>query len=58
MLAGNMGDGAVRVLKANGIEVVRGASGNARAVVDAFLAGAVKDSGEGCHEHGAHDCAH
>ncbi len=58
MLAGNMGDGAVRVLKANGIEVVRGASGNARAVVDAWLAGSVKDSSEGCHEHGAHDCAH
>ena len=58
MLAGNMGDGAVRVLKANGIEVIRGASGKARTVVESWLAGAVKDSGEGCHEHEGHDCAH
>lgn len=58
MLAGNMGDGAVRVLKANGIEVIRGASGKVRSVVEAWLAGSVKDSGEGCHEHGDHGCAH
>jgi len=58
MLAGNMGEGAVRVLKANGIDVVRGASGEARAVVDAWLAGSVKDSGVGCSEHAGHDCAH
>lgn len=58
MLAGNMGEGAVRVLKANGIEVVRGASGQARAVVDAWLAGSVKDSGVGCTAHEGHDCSH
>ncbi|HAP44188.1 MAG TPA: hypothetical protein DD477_13810 [Spirochaetaceae bacterium] len=58
MLAGNMGDGAVRVLKANGIEVVRGTSGTARAVVEAWLAGTLQDSGIGCKEHGDHDCAH
>lgn len=58
MLAGNMGDGAVRVLKANGIEVVRGTSGEVRAVVEAWISGAVRDSGEGFHEHGQHDCAH
>ena len=58
MLAGNMGEGAVRILKSNGIDVVRGASGKARDVVDAWLAGSVKDSGEGCKEQGDHDCAH
>ena len=58
MLAGNMGEGAVRVLKANGIDVVRGASGDARSVVDAWLAGSVKDSGVGCAEHAGHDCSH
>jgi predicted DNA-binding protein (UPF0251 family)/predicted Fe-Mo cluster-binding NifX family protein len=57
MLAGNMGEGAVRVLKANGIDVVRGASGDATAVVEAWLKGKVADSGVGCAEHG-HDCAH
>lgn len=58
MLAGNMGDGAVRVLKANGIEVIRGASGNARSVVEAWLAGSLKDSGSACAEHAGHDCSH
>lgn len=60
MLAGNMGEGAVKVLKANGIEVIRGASGPVRAVVEAWLAGSVADSGVGCVEHGdaGHQCAH
>lgn len=58
MLAGNMGDGAVRVLKAKGIDVVRGASGQAQKVVEEWLAGRVSDSGEGCAEHGAHGCSH
>lgn len=58
MLAGNMGDGVVRVLKARGIEVVRGASGKTRSVVEAWLAGTLADSGDGCREHGEHTCAH
>ncbi|MDX9897911.1 MAG: NifB/NifX family molybdenum-iron cluster-binding protein, partial [Spirochaetia bacterium] len=57
MLAGNMGEGAVRVLKANGIDVIRGATGSARSVVESWLAGAIKDSGVGCAEHGGHDCS-
>jgi predicted DNA-binding protein (UPF0251 family)/predicted Fe-Mo cluster-binding NifX family protein len=58
MIAGNMGEGAVRVLKANGIDVVRGAAGPVKTVVEAYLAGAVKDSGVGCAEHAGHDCQH
>jgi predicted Fe-Mo cluster-binding NifX family protein len=52
-----MGEGAVRVLKANGIDVIRGATGSARSVVESWLAGAIKDSGVGCAEHGGHDCS-
>ena len=48
MLAGNIGNGALNVLKSNGIEVVRGCSGN----ID-DLAGEVKDNGEACSHH---DC--
>lgn len=58
MIAGNMGEGAVRVLKANGIDVIRGAAGPVKAVVEAYLAGAVQDSGVGCAEHSGHDCQH
>jgi predicted DNA-binding protein (UPF0251 family)/predicted Fe-Mo cluster-binding NifX family protein len=59
LVAGNMGDGAVRVLASHGMTVVRGASGNARAAAEGFLAGAVKDSGMGCAGHGNdHECSH
>lgn len=61
MLAGNMGDGAVRVLSGQGIETVRGCEGEVRAVAEAWLAGKIRDSGESCASHGAghsHDGAH
>ncbi len=58
MLAGNIGDGAIRILKAHGIDVIRGASGNVRSVVEQWIAGTLKDSGETCHEHGEYECHH
>ncbi len=60
LVAGNMGDGAVRVLGLHGIAVVRGASGNARAAAEAFAKGSLGDSGVGCAGHGepGHVCTH
>lgn len=56
ILAGNMGNGAVNKLKANGIEVIRGCSGSARKVAESWIAGNVDDSGVGCESHeGCHD---
>lgn len=57
MLAGNMGQGAVNILGANGIQVLRGCSGHVRAITEEWLAGGLKDSGTACaqHEHGCHD---
>ena len=54
LLAGNMGQGAVNVLGSNGIQVMRGCSGNVRAVAQGWLSGTLKDSGLACmaHEHG------
>ena len=57
MLAGNMGDGAVNVLKNSGIDVLRGCSGNIDDVVTAWLAGELQDSGVICQEH-EHECHH
>ncbi len=56
MLAGNIGNGALNVLQGNGIDVVRGCSGNVEELVAAYLAGNVKDNGELCshHECGSH----
>jgi predicted Fe-Mo cluster-binding NifX family protein len=61
MVAGNMGEGAVRVLGSNGITVIRGASGDARQAVQAFVNGTLADSGLGCAGHSGeagHECAH
>jgi predicted DNA-binding protein (UPF0251 family)/predicted Fe-Mo cluster-binding NifX family protein len=58
LVAGNMGEGAVRVLGAQGIKVVRGASGDPKSAALAFLNGTITDSGQGCSGHGApgHEC--
>ncbi|SHJ63531.1 Predicted Fe-Mo cluster-binding protein, NifX family [Clostridium cavendishii DSM 21758] len=57
MLAGNMGEGAVRVLNRAGIEVLRGCSGDIKSVALNWLNGSLVDSGDSCHAHG-HDCQH
>ena len=53
MLAGNMGQGALRVLTEHGIRVIRGCSGPTDALVEQFLAGEIEDSGSACDHH---DC--
>jgi len=55
MLAGNMGEGAVRVLNNSGIEVFRGCSGDVKSVALKWLEGAVTDSGDSCREHDCHN---
>ena len=55
MLAGNMGDGAVRVLNNSGIEVLRGCSGDVKTTALNWLEGSLKDSGDSCHEHECHN---
>lgn len=51
MLAGNMGEGAKNVLEAQHIRVIRGCTGDVKILVQAYLAGMVKDSGVGCAGH-------
>ena len=60
LVGGNMGEGAVRVLGSQGIRVVRGATGQARAAAEAFARGTLADSGLGCAGHGeaGHECNH
>ena len=43
MLAGNMGEDALRILSGKGIKVVRGCTGDVRNVVDDWLAGRITD---------------
>ena len=57
LIAGGMGEGAVRVLAANGISVVRGISGPARTAAEALAKGSLKDTGVNCVGHGnGSDC--
>ncbi|NNM68024.1 MAG: DUF134 domain-containing protein [Spirochaetales bacterium] len=55
LLAGNMGEGAVNVVRSHGIQVVRGAAGAVRPAVEAFVAGGFQDSGRLCRDDG-HSC--
>ncbi|MCI4442529.1 MAG: NifB/NifX family molybdenum-iron cluster-binding protein [Lentimicrobium sp.] len=55
MLAGNMGDGALRVLQHHGIDVFRGCNGDVRQLAEDFLQGKIDDSGEGCKSHDNHE---
>jgi len=58
MLAGNMGNGALNVLKNHGINVYRGCSGDVRQLTENFIQGKIADSGEGCHQHEVHGQGH
>lgn len=66
MLAWGIGAGAINVLAAHGIEVIRGCSGNIDEVVNLYLKGDLTNSGETCahHEHHhyggghGHSCNH
>ncbi|WP_320128269.1 iron-sulfur cluster carrier protein MrpORP [uncultured Sphaerochaeta sp.] len=51
IISGGMGGGAVDIFNEKGIEVVVGATGAAKDVVEAYLAGKLKSTGSVCHEH-------
>ena len=57
MLAGNIGGGAINVLNSRNIQVIRGCSGDVKAVAEQWLAGNVTDSGIVCHQH-EQECQH
>ena len=54
MLAGNMGEGAKKVLESHHIRVIRGCSGPIEVVVNNWLQGKITDSGESCSHHDEH----
>ncbi|MFN8240949.1 MAG: NifB/NifX family molybdenum-iron cluster-binding protein [Bacteroidales bacterium] len=64
LLAGGIGGGAINVLNQNGIEVIRGCSGDADALLGSFAKGLIIDSGNTCnhdhhgHHHDNHDHTH
>jgi predicted Fe-Mo cluster-binding NifX family protein len=51
IIAGGMGQGAVDIFNEKGIDVITGASGEAKDAVDSYLQGKLKSTGSVCHEH-------
>ena len=51
MLAGNMGEGALNVLKSHNIQVIRGCQGDIHDVLNAYLNGELKDTVIACDHH-------
>lgn len=55
IISGGMGGGAIEIFNEKGIEVIVGASGNAKTAVELYLQGMLKSTGSVCHEHQHHD---
>jgi len=55
IISGGMGGGAIDIFNEKGIEVITGASGNAKAAAEMYLQGKLKSTGSVCHEHQHHD---
>ena len=58
IISGGMGGGAVDIFNERDVEVVVGASGDAKQAVLAYLAGDLVTTGEVCHEHEHADECH
>lgn len=55
IISGGMGGGAIDLFNEKGIEVVVGASGEAKAAAEAYLQGNLVSTGSVCKEHQHHD---
>lgn len=51
IISGGMGGGAVDIFNSLSIEVITGASGDARTAAEMYLSGKLQSSGSVCHEH-------
>lgn len=55
IISGGMGSGAIDIFNEKGIQVITGASGDAKLVTQAYLNGNLKSTGTVCHEHQHHN---
>ncbi len=59
IISGGMGGGAIDIFNEKDIEVIVGASGDARTAAEKYLKGELKSTGSVCHEHQHSDeCGH
>ncbi len=55
IISGGMGGGAVEIFNERGVEVIIGASGDARTAAEAYLRGELHSTGSVCHHEHGHD---
>lgn len=59
IISGGMGSGAIDIFNEKNIEVIVGASGDAKTAAEAYIRGELKSTGSICHEHQHHGkCGH
>ncbi len=58
IISGGMGGGAIDIFNEKGIEVIVGASGDAKENVEMYLRGELKSTGSVCHQHQHEDECH
>lgn len=56
IISGGMGGGAIDIFNERKIEVIVGASGDAKTAVEKYLKGELKSSGSVCNEHKHNEC--
>jgi predicted Fe-Mo cluster-binding NifX family protein len=54
VITGGIGGGAISGLQQNGLEVIKGASGEYKAVIEEYINGTLKDKNVVCNHHGEH----
>jgi len=58
MLVSGIGEGAINALNRQGIEVIRGCSGDIIENINKYIEGNLKDEGEICDNHNHSNCSH
>ncbi|MGI6752205.1 MAG: NifB/NifX family molybdenum-iron cluster-binding protein [Anaerovoracaceae bacterium] len=57
IISGGMGGGAVDIFNSRNVQVVLGATGDAKAAAESYLKGDLVSTGSICHDHAhAHEC--
>ena len=54
VITGGIGGGALSGLQQNGLEVIKGASGDYKEVIETYINGTLEDKNETCNHHGEH----
>lgn len=54
VITGGIGGGALNGLQQNGLQVIKGASGEYKKVIEEYINGTLEDNNETCNHHGEH----